>query len=377
MRGERLDKMRAAVRLVMGKLAPDDMLSIVTFSDRADVVLPAVVLGLHAAQTGHSTIDALAEPFEQMVASGGTEIYQGLAAGVNQIRQADLAKYTNQLILLTDGHTYGDAPDCLALAQHAAADGIGFSAFGIGADWNDQFLDALVAPSAGQSGYIERPSQIIDYLDRRIRGLGEVYARDVRLHGKWPRQITPLECFKLSPFAQPLSLEGEYTALGQIEGRSPLTLLLELQIGVHSVPARIKIPLTITAAIPANERHDDSGRHEKAAAEQTLNHQVQLVIMKSPTEDKAPPTELIEAVRLLTLHRMHEKAWQEAESGQLQAAATRLQQLTTRLLESGEIDLAHQSHQEAQRITRLGSMSLEGHKLLKYGTRSLLGQSER
>lgn len=380
MRGERLEKVLAAVRLLTAKLGPEDVVSVVSFSDRAEVNVPAAAMALHAQNTPSAKSpqtaaaeEALFGTLDLIAASGGTEIYQGLAAGVGQIRQVDLSRFTNHLILLTDGHTYGDAPECLALAQQAADAGIGFSAFGIGADWNDKFLDELVAPSGGQSGYIEDPGEIITYLESRIRGLGAVYARDVRLQPKWPRQMTALECFKLSPFAQPLSLDGGSVALGHMEGRAPLSLLLELQVEPQPVPARIKIPVTVTAVMPA-----ENGKTTKAnTAEQSFSTQVQLMVMKSGTGKSGPTPEMVEAVRLLTLHRMHEKAWNEAETGQLQAAATRMQQLTTRLLESGELDLAQQAHLEAQRIARLGTMSLEGRKILKYGTRSLLGQKPK
>ena len=45
MRGERLEKVIAAAELLLERLGPDDALSLVSFSDRAEVVLPAMVLG--------------------------------------------------------------------------------------------------------------------------------------------------------------------------------------------------------------------------------------------------------------------------------------------------------------------------------------------
>ena len=71
---------------------------------------------------------------------------------------------------------------------------------------------------------------------------------------------------------------------------------------------------------------------------------------------------------------MQEKAWEEAQSGQLDTAAARMRRLTTRYQETGDLRLAQQAQLEAQRLDRLGTMSLEGRKVLKYGTRSLMGQ---
>ena len=71
---------------------------------------------------------------------------------------------------------------------------------------------------------------------------------------------------------------------------------------------------------------------------------------------------------------MQEKAWDDAQSGKLDTAAARMQQLTARYMETGDLRLARQAQLEAQQLAHLGAMSAEGRKLLKYGTRSLMGQ---
>jgi hypothetical protein len=72
---------------------------------------------------------------------------------------------------------------------------------------------------------------------------------------------------------------------------------------------------------------------------------------------------------------MNEKVWDEVEAGQLQAATERLRRLTTRLLESGHSRLAQQAYAETERLATMGTLSLEGRKKLKYGTRSLLSRT--
>ena len=100
----------------------NDVLSIVTFSDRADVVVAS-----EPVQNKMSIRSKVRSVFP----SGGTEIYQGLYAGYKEISQQELGQFNNHLILLTDGHTYGDADQCLELADKAAIQNIGISAFGI------------------------------------------------------------------------------------------------------------------------------------------------------------------------------------------------------------------------------------------------------
>jgi len=356
MQGQRLDFLKSAVELVLSKLAPEDIISIVTFSDRADVVQPAVRI------TNKSSVIARVRNIH---ASGGTEIYQGLLAGVEQLQQMPLHQYNNHLILLTDGHTYGDAKECIDLSARAAAQQIGISAFGLGDEWNDSFLDSLVMSSGNQSAFIEEPTQIVTYLQQRIQGLGLIHARNLRLKKELPSQVVLQYGFKLLPFAQPLDTSGTEVKLGNIEGKGALSFLLELALQPQQHEGRITIPLEITADIP-----------ERTAKEQTFKSQIQILVSANPVE-AMPPKDLVKAVRMLNMYRMNEKVWEEIEAGNMGMAATRLQHLTTRLLEAGEIRLAQQAHSETVRLTKGGALSAEGWKRLKYGTRAMIGETAR
>lgn len=356
MQGERLERVKTAVNLIIKQLSPDDIISVVSFSDRAEVVLPAGSV---------SDNPALLAQIRDIRASGGTEIYQGLIAGVQEMRRVNLYRHVNHLILLTDGHTYGDADKCLQLAQETAAQGIGMSAFGLGNEWNDQFLDHLVAPSGGQSGYIESPNQVLEYLQTRIKGLGHLYAQNLRFIPEFPRSVSLQHAFKLAPFAQPLTVGAHEIKLGNIEGRAPLNFLLELNIAPQVAENRITLPLHFMAHLPSQQMR-----------ERTFKHAFQIQILNDPPPVE-PPSNLLKAVRLLNMYRMNEKVWKDVESGQMDAAALRMRRLSTRLMEAGETQLAQQAEAETQRLVTMGTISLEGRKRLKYGTRAMISQTMR
>jgi len=354
MQGTRLSCVKSAVELIADKLAAEDIISVITFSDRAEVVLPAAHLDSKAKLVGQ---------IRRIEASGGTEIYQGLSAAVKEMRKLPLQKYANHLILLTDGHTYGDADECLQLAQQVSRQGIGFSAFGIGSEWNDEFLDRLVASSGGQSGFIESPMQIVDFLQQRITGLGTIYAKNLRLLSDFPKSVRLQHGFKVAPFAQPLQLDGSAIQLGDVEGRSPLSFLLEVDIEPQPVETRINIPLLFIADIPSQQMQERTFKH---------HHQIYVLTDVAKVE---PPPSLVKAVRMLNMYRMNEKVWEEVEAGRLDVATTRMHRLTTRLLEAGETQLAHEAQSEMERLAQAGTMSLEGRKRLKYGTRALVNRT--
>lgn len=160
MQGNRLSHVKTAIELIVNKLSSADTLSIVSFSDRAEVVVPSGKVENATAVIGK---------LRGIQASGGTEIFHGLQAGMQELGKVPLNAHTNYLILLTDGHTYGDAAQCLDLARRMAEQNIGISAFGLGTEWNDQFLDALVAPSGGNSNFVEQPQEILQHLQSAFR----------------------------------------------------------------------------------------------------------------------------------------------------------------------------------------------------------------
>ncbi|KAA3665116.1 MAG: hypothetical protein DWQ04_02265 [Chloroflexi bacterium] len=89
-----------------------------------------------------------------------------------------------------------------------------------------------------------------------------------------------------------------------------------------------------------------------------------------------PPSEkIVEAVRVLNMYEMNEKVLEEVDAGRLDVATKRMRHLTTRLLQAGQTQLAHQAHSEAERLENMGTMSMEGRKKLKYGTRALMNQT--
>ena len=123
MRGSRMNRVKLAAQRLIDALAPDDIISIVGFNDRASVVLPA---------TYAEDKPQLKARVSIMSASGGTEIFRGLEAGVQENNKQFNPGKVNHILLLTDGHTYGDHDRCYQLAKDANSQGISISTIGIG-----------------------------------------------------------------------------------------------------------------------------------------------------------------------------------------------------------------------------------------------------
>ena len=192
MKGGRLQQVKEAARFIVDRMEADDVFSLVSFSDRASIVVP-----------GSRDLDQAAarKAINSIQSGGGTEILQGLQLGLDRIREWKDDGSISHLILLTDGQTYGDEEECLEAAKAAGAERISLTLMGVGADWNDKLLDEMAklsgAPDA--SIYIDSTNKIAEAFHSRIDGLGNIFARDLVMSVRLAPQITMKEIFRVSP----------------------------------------------------------------------------------------------------------------------------------------------------------------------------------
>ena len=352
MQGEKMDIVKAAASELMRTLRPQDIFSVVAFSDRAEVIIPA------AFQTDRIKLQSRI----QMIMTGGaTEIYQGLGAGMQEICRNLDPKRLSHLILLTDGQTYGDEQACLQLAEEAARQKIGISGLGIGNDWNDIFLDALTSRTGNNSGYISNPQDIKKLLMDKFNAITNTLAEDVLLEFKPQEGIDLNYAFRLQPEGGPIAMEDSMH-LGPIMQDTPLTAIFEFVVQPSASKSEyVKIldgalKATITARpTPVPALHIQFGQ----SASDTPG-------------DAPPPLGIVRALSRLTLYRMQERACEEAHAGHYDTATRHLKNLAQHLLSQGEKDLAKTALLEANSLERMQSLTQNGGKEIKYGTRALL-----
>jgi Ca-activated chloride channel family protein len=94
--------------------------------------------------------------------------------------------------------------------------------------------------------------------------------------------------------------------------------------------------------------------------------------VKESAPPENPPTKLLNALSKLTLYRIQDRAHQAIATGDFDKATQHLNNLATNLFSQGEKDLARTVLEEAENLERGQSLSEEGKKRIKYGTRSLL-----
>ncbi len=352
MSGERMDMVKSNVIQFIRQLRPQDMISIVTFSDRAEAIVP---------MSRMTDLAKIESKISMINPGGGTEIFRGLETGVVQLLGLRGVRAARQLILMTDGHTYGDEKACLTLAERAASEGISINAMGIGSEWNDIFLDHLTSISGGSAFYITSSKDLFKFLDQKRAASMSVYARGVTLDFVTQSTSQIRYAFRLNPDSGPIDIKSPIILGDLIYGKS-LTFLLEFLI-----PNLAKDTRHLTLIEGKLKMEIPSQKDEKCRLFISLSRPC-----TPESGSELPPSAVMDALSHLSLYRLQERARKEVETGQISQASRHLQYLATHLLSIGDRELAHTVLVEAEHLQQSRHFSKDGDKKIKYGTRSLL-----
>ena len=353
MKGARLHQVKEAARLMVDHLEADDILSLVVFSDRAQVVLPGC--------KGIDKVKARAA-ISAIRSGGGTEIHQGLNLGFEEVQRWRSVENASQLILLTDGQTYGDEEDCRRTAQLAGEHQIPITAMGIGSDWNDALLDeiAMLSNAPGSAIYIDSTSKISEVFQDQFENLEDTFAQNLVLSIHQSEAISLRDVHLVSPHISQLFLTGDQIALGSLKRQRPKAIMIEALVACPKPSHHRLLQVEIEASIP-------SFSHQRVRARQTVS-----VDFVTELQERHPiPSDIVAAMGKLTIVKMQDRVMKDVEVGQIEPAVKRLKTLATRLLDIGETELARAALLEAGRLAQTGTLSAEGRKKIRYGTRGL------
>ncbi len=363
MSGVRLQAVREAVQRIIDRLSPDDVLSIVVFNDRAEVLLPS------QRNVDRARVKAIVSTIQP---AGGTELLQGLGAGIREVMHGKSERSLNHLILLTDGHTYGDEQGCLEMAKWAGQNQISMSLMGLGEDWNEALLDQMAALSGGRSIYIDSPRKVSQVFEQIINFLSGVTAPQTQLYALPGASVALHEAFQITPEIRRVNLTATdrgYTAgLGLLGKDSELELLIEFRIHDLTPGIRVVASLNLELVTPSGVAADKLSREE-------LTLSVEGFSLEDPSASRVSgskiPAAIPNALTRVVLFKMHERAIADLEAGRINAATQHLETMATRLAAIGETELARMAMLEAGQLARTGALSPEGRKKIHYGTRAL------
>jgi Ca-activated chloride channel family protein len=186
MTGAKLEKTKQAAMQLVDRLAPDDVFSLVIFSDKAQVLVSAQKV---------ENKSALKEKIEGIEANGSTALYAGVKMGADQLQEFFSSKRINRVILLSDGLANvgpSSTPELRRLGSDLAERGISVTTIGVGDDYNEDLMAGLAEASDANYYYVKDTEKLPDIFAKELDALLTVAARDVRIEIICPDGVRPL-----------------------------------------------------------------------------------------------------------------------------------------------------------------------------------------
>jgi Ca-activated chloride channel homolog len=354
MAGEKLRTMKEAVKNIVDQLDPSDIVSVVAFETRTQILVRA--------QTA-SDKDEIKRQIDRIKDGGGTNLSIGLREGIRQVQEMHHPERVSRVILLTDGEATDRLDDSQRLADEAGALSIPIIGLGFGKDWNEDFLIDLADRSvqadpgtgAGKAYYIPSPNEVNQVFQEVYQSM-QVVAQDVQITIRMVQGMEARRVWQVVPSIQDIgraAIQGRAVVipLGELE-KAGAAHLVEIMMPPRP-EGMVRIAQTdVTYTLP------DLGTQRQA---------VDLVV--DFTNDAARNNRLNEhvmnIVERVQAFKLQNQALSEAEAGNVQGATRKLRQAVTILLSQGETGLAQQMQQEADRLEQSGEMSSEAKKTIK------------
>jgi Ca-activated chloride channel family protein len=365
MAGEKLRTMKEAVKHILDQLDPADVVSIVTFDNRTQI--------LASAQEAANK-DQLKRLVDQIHDGGGTKMALGLRDGLAQVALRAGADRVSKVVLLTDGEATDRLDDSRRLADQAGSKGIPIIGLGFGKDWNENFLIDLADRSVsakpgshtGVVEYIPRPKDAMGVFQQVYQSM-QVVAQEVSITTRMVAGLEARRVWQVVPAIKDISQEA-------IQGRALVIPVGELEKGGAAFLAEIMLPPRPAGAV----RIAQADIVYKISAQPQPHETIDLVVNYS--YDPAAATRLnghvMNVVEKVQAFKLQTQALNEAELGNVHGASHKLRQAVTILLAQGEAELAEQMAQEAERLEQSGEMSNEAKKTIKLTSRKTIKLSE-
>lgn len=183
MEGQPLEYVKQACTHVVDLLMPTDVLSIVTFEEVVEVLMPPQQV---------TNKDMVKAGIARLAAGNTTNLYDGISLAMQQVSQFIETNRATRMIVLTDGDPTAGIKDYTALTTHAAElqkKGISVTFLGFGPDYNEELLAGMAKKAGGTYHYIPQPQMIPDIFRDELNKLMTTVTRNMSLELKLARWV--------------------------------------------------------------------------------------------------------------------------------------------------------------------------------------------
>jgi uncharacterized protein YegL len=177
---DRIVALKKALLNFTTKLRKTDIVSLVSYDDKAILLVPSQPVG-----DGKYLKDMI----EDIEIGGGTNIYNGMVMGYEQIEKKKIAKGTNRVVLLTDGYGADDPLITIKKSKEYNDKGIELSTIGVGEGYNQALLSQLASTGGGLLNFIGSSKNIESVFQKELTSLLSPCVSDVKIEIEYNDKI--------------------------------------------------------------------------------------------------------------------------------------------------------------------------------------------
>lgn len=159
----KIDFVRSGLSKMVNELNDDDQIALITYSTSARTVFPM--------QPIKGQRNDLQSTIDNLVASGSTNLYDGLEAGFSSVFASYDSGRQNRVLLLSDGEpTTGNTnpDDIIAMSGAYNSDGVGLTTVGLGTDFNYDLMSRLARQADGNFYFVEDSSAVDEVFTQEL-----------------------------------------------------------------------------------------------------------------------------------------------------------------------------------------------------------------
>ncbi len=224
MEGEPLEYVKRACEYVVDLLTPDDILSIVTFEETVEILMPPRPV---------INKDLIKQHISRIVPGNTTNLFDGLSVSSQQLGISMGSGKATRMIVLTDGDPTTGIKDFQSLIRHVEdlkRTGITTTFLGFGYEYNEELLAGMAKRSGGNYYFIERPDLIPEVFRTELDKLFTLAGRNVKLSLRPSRWVQLRQIYGHSvPFGQPVT----DLSLADIEKGSTMEIAFDFDFQNH------------------------------------------------------------------------------------------------------------------------------------------------
>jgi len=362
MAGAKLRHMKEAARLVVDRLGPRDLLSVIVFDDEkpADLIVQSQpVVDREAIKRN---IDSIQE-------RGGTHMSTGMSLGLSELEKGKSPERVSSMVLLTDGQTWEDRTECLELADRFQSAGIPIFVLGLGvgeeSNWDPQLLEEIARRSGGEWLVVDKPESVGNVFQKRLVSVQGTAITNAQMTLRLAEGVTPRFVWRVVPLISRLDHRsvGEHDIqvfLGDITHGSGQSLLADMLVPGYNAGTHRLVQADITYDVPAT-----------GLSRQKVSFEVSMTVTKDTVAAQQTDGRVMNIIERVVAHKLQTQALDEAAAGEAVKATQRLRAAATRLLELGEVDMAEQATEQASKIEKDGQIDAAAAQRMRYATKRL------